>query len=75
MGEKHLFILKSSSTLALVIGLFVVNIMKPGAGLDYSKLEKGDVSQYTQNGGQGIDWMEFVTHIVPSNMVDAFCKR
>ncbi len=48
--------------------------MKPGAGLDYSKLEKGDVSQYTQNGGQGIDWMEFVTHIVPSNMVDAFAK-
>ncbi|MGO4076186.1 cation:dicarboxylate symporter family transporter, partial [Staphylococcus aureus] len=33
-----------------------------------------DVSQYTQNGGQGIDWMEFVTHIVPSNMVDAFAK-
>ncbi|MCY8823180.1 glutamate/aspartate:proton symporter GltP, partial [Bacillus atrophaeus] len=32
------------TTLALIIGLFVVNIMKPGEGLDYSKLEKGDVS-------------------------------
>src|SRR5690606_19258065 len=37
-------------------------------------LEKGDVSQYTANGGEGINWIEFVTHIVPSNMVDAFAK-
>ncbi|MCU0157788.1 C4-dicarboxylate transporter DctP [Bacillus safensis] len=74
VGGKAFIYFEVVTTLALVIGLCVVNIMKPGAGLDYSKLEKGDVSQYTQNGGQGIDWMEFVTHIVPSNMVDAFAK-
>ncbi|UOG08157.1 C4-dicarboxylate transporter DctP [Bacillus altitudinis] len=74
VGGKAFIYFEVVTTLALVIGLFVVNIMKPGAGLDYSKLEKGDVSQYTQNGAQGIDWMEFVTHIVPSNMVDAFAK-
>ncbi|MCC9089814.1 MULTISPECIES: C4-dicarboxylate transporter DctP [Bacillus] len=74
VGGKAFIYFEVVTTLALVIGLFVVNFMKPGAGLDYSKLEKGDVSQYTQNGGQGIDWMEFVTHIVPSNMVDAFAK-
>ncbi|MEI4789644.1 C4-dicarboxylate transporter DctP [Bacillus sp. FJAT-53060] len=74
VGGKAFIYFEVVTTLALVIGLFVVNIMKPGAGLDYSKLEKGDVSQYIQNGGQGIDWMEFVTHIVPSNMVDAFAK-
>ncbi|MGE6632091.1 C4-dicarboxylate transporter DctP [Bacillus sp. NPDC077027] len=74
VGGKAFIYFEVVTTLALVIGLFVVNIMKPGDGLDYSKLEKGDVSQYTQDGGQGIDWMEFVTHIVPSNMVDAFAK-
>lgn len=74
VGGKAFIYFEVVTTLALVIGLFIVNVMKPGAGLDYSKLEKGDVSQYTQNGGQGIDWMEFVTHIVPSNMVDAFAK-
>ncbi|MGW8263979.1 C4-dicarboxylate transporter DctP, partial [Bacillus sp. LR--39] len=74
VGGKAFIYFEIVTTLALIIGLFVVNIMKPGAGLDYSKLEKGDVSQYTQNGGQGIDWIEFVTHIVPSNMVDAFAK-
>lgn len=74
VGGKAFIYFEVVTTLALIIGLFVVNIMKPGAGLDYIKLEKGDVSQYTQNGGQGIDWIEFITHIVPSNMVDAFAK-
>ncbi|MFJ5965615.1 MULTISPECIES: C4-dicarboxylate transporter DctP [unclassified Bacillus (in: firmicutes)] len=74
VGGKAFIYFEVVTTLALVIGLLVVNIMKPGAGLDYSKLEKGDVSQYTQGGGKGIDWIEFVTHIVPSNMVDAFAK-
>ncbi|MBZ5199674.1 dicarboxylate/amino acid:cation symporter [Planomicrobium chinense] len=74
VGGKAFIYFEVVTTLALVIGLIVVNIVKPGAGLDFSELEKGDVSQYTENGGQGINWIEFVTHIVPSNMVDAFAK-
>lgn len=79
VGGKAFIYFEVVTTLALIVGLFVVNLIKPGAGLDYSKLEKGDVSQYTQNGGQGIDWVEFVTHIVPSNMSTLlqkgiFCK-
>lgn len=74
VGGKAFIYFEVVTTLALVIGLVVVNIIKPGAGLNYNELEKGDVSQYTQNGGEGINWVEFVTHIVPSNMVDAFAK-
>ncbi|MDN7228462.1 C4-dicarboxylate transporter DctP [Planococcus liqunii] len=74
VGGKAFIYFEVVTTLALVIGLIVVNIVKPGAGLNFSELEKGDVSQYTENGGQGINWIEFVTHIVPSNMVDAFAK-
>jgi aerobic C4-dicarboxylate transport protein len=74
VGGKALIYFEVVTTLALVIGLVVVNIIKPGSGLNYNELEKGDVSQYTQDGGQGINWIEFVTHIVPSNMVDAFAK-
>lgn len=74
VGGKALLYFEVVTTLALVIGLVVVNIIKPGSGLNYNELEKGDVSQYTQDGGQGINWIEFVTHIVPSNMVDAFAK-
>lgn len=74
VGGKAFLYFEVVTTLALVIGLIVVNVVKPGAGLDFSKLEKGDVSQYTETGAQGINWIEFVTHIVPSNMVDAFAK-
>ncbi|MGI2328367.1 C4-dicarboxylate transporter DctP [Planococcus sp. YIM B11945] len=74
VGGKAFIYFEVVTTLALVIGLVVVNVLKPGAGLDFSKLEKGDVSQYTEQGAQGINWLEFVTHIVPSNMVDAFAK-
>jgi aerobic C4-dicarboxylate transport protein len=74
VGGKAFIYFEIVTTLALVIGLVVVNVIKPGAGLNFNELEKGDVSQYTANGGQGINWVEFVTHIVPSNMVDAFAK-
>ena len=74
VGGKAFIYFEVVTTLALLIGLIVVNVVKPGAGLNFSELEKGDVSQYTEGGGQGINWIEFVTHIVPSNMVDAFAK-
>ncbi|MBD7963579.1 C4-dicarboxylate transporter DctP [Fictibacillus norfolkensis] len=74
VGGKAFIYFEIVTTLALVIGLIVVNVLKPGAGLDFEKLEKGDVSQYTSEEGGKIDWIEFVTHIVPSNMVDAFAK-
>ncbi|KZE68976.1 glutamate:protein symporter [Fictibacillus phosphorivorans] len=74
VGGKAFIYFEIVTTLALVIGLIVVNVLKPGAGLDFNKLEKGDVSQYTSEEGGKIDWIEFVTHIVPSNMVDAFAK-
>jgi aerobic C4-dicarboxylate transport protein len=62
------------TTIALVIGLLVVNIVKPGAGLNFSEMEKGDVSQYTENAGEQLNWVDFLTNIVPSNMMDAFAK-
>ncbi|WNB91123.1 dicarboxylate/amino acid:cation symporter [Bacillus sp. NEB1478] len=74
VGGKAFIYFEVVTTLALIIGLIVVNVLKPGAGLDFDKLQKGDVSQYTSDGGGKIDWMEFFTHIVPSNMVDAFAK-
>lgn len=74
VGGKALIYFEVVTTLALVIGLIVVNLVKPGAGLNYNELEKGDVSKYTAEGAQSINWIEFVTQIVPSNMVDAFAK-
>ncbi|MCA0375875.1 MAG: dicarboxylate/amino acid:cation symporter [Gemmatimonadetes bacterium] len=71
VGGKALLYFELVSTFALAIGLVIVNVTKPGAGLDISSLAMGDVSKYTTAGKeQGM--LEFLLHIVPSNVVAAF---
>ena len=71
VGGKALLYFELVSTLALAIGLVIVNVTKPGAGLDISKMVMGDVSKYTAAGAQQ-STLEFMLHIVPSNVVAAF---
>ena len=73
VGGKALLYFEIVSTVALAIGLTVVNVTKPGAGLDVSAMPKGDVSAYAAQ-GQGMTFVDFVTHIVPSSAVDAFAQ-
>jgi len=73
VGGKALLYFEIVSTISLAIGLFVVNVTKPGAGLDVSALAKGDVSKYTASGAE-MQFVDFFTHIVPSSAVDAFAK-
>ena len=71
VGGKALLYFELVSTLALAIGLIIVNVTKPGAGLDISTMVMGDVSKYTAAGAQQ-STLEFMLHIVPSNIVAAF---
>ena len=73
VGLKALVYFEVVTTFALAIGLVVVNITKPGAGLDVSSMVKGDVSQYAAQGKE-MRFVDFLTHIVPSSPVDAFAK-
>lgn len=73
VGGKALLYFEVVSTLALAIGLVIVNITQPGAGLDVSSLPTGDVSRYTATGAQQ-STLEFLLHIVPSNVVKAFSE-
>jgi aerobic C4-dicarboxylate transport protein len=73
VGGKALLYFEIVSTIALAIGLIVVNLTKPGAGLDVSSLAKGDISAYAAQSKE-LSFVEFFTHIVPSSAVDAFAK-
>ena len=73
VGGKALLYFEIVTTFALVIGLLVVNITKPGDGLDISALAKGDISKYTE-AGKALTFIDFVTHIVPSSVVGAFAS-
>ena len=74
VGGKALLYFEVVTTFALAIGLVVVNVTQPGAGLDVSALAKGDVSKFAEQ-GKALTFVEFVTHIVPVSVVDAFAKN
>lgn len=72
VGGKALIYFEIVSTLALAIGLLVVNITKPGAGIDVSKATD-DISKYTASGAQ-LGFVEILTHVVPSSIIGAFAN-
>ena len=73
VGGKALLSFEVVSTVALAIGLVIVNITKPGAGLDVTQLTLGDVSKYT-TAAKDQSMLEFFLHIVPSNVFAAFAS-
>jgi len=73
VGGKALIYFEIVTTIALIIGLVVVNVLRPGDGINVAALAKGDVSRYAQQGKE-MSFVDFVMHIVPSSVVDAFAK-
>jgi len=73
VGLKAFIYFEVVTTFALAIGLVVVNITKPGAGLDVSSMTRQDVSQVAAQGKE-MRFVDFLTHIVPTSIIDAFAK-
>jgi aerobic C4-dicarboxylate transport protein len=61
------------TTFALAIGLVVMHFVRPGDGIDAASLATGDISRYA-TAGKEMNWVDFVTHIVPSSVVGAFAE-
>jgi len=73
VGGKGLLYFEIVTTLALIIGLVVANVLKPGAGIPTDHLPKENLEKYT-SAANDMNWGEFFSHIVPSNILDAFAK-
>jgi aerobic C4-dicarboxylate transport protein len=73
VGLKALVYFEVVTTFALAIGLVVVNLLRPGEGIDASHAAAGDVAQFTGQAEQ-LRFVDFVTHIVPSSVVGAFAQ-
>jgi aerobic C4-dicarboxylate transport protein len=75
VGGKALLYFEAVSTLALFIGLIVGNVVKPGSGfhVDPSALDPKAVAEYAgQAKAQSVT--DFLMHIIPTTLVDAFAK-
>jgi aerobic C4-dicarboxylate transport protein len=72
---KAIIYFEAATTLALVIGLAVVNLVQPGVGMnrDPTNLDRSQVETYT---AQVKDQMgvEFLKHIIPTTIVGAFAE-
>ena len=73
VGGKALLYFEVVSTLALAIGLIVVNVTRPGAGIDVSKATGVDLSKYTASTTQ-LGFIDIITHVVPSSIIGAFAN-
>jgi aerobic C4-dicarboxylate transport protein len=75
VGGKALLYFEVVSTLALIIGMVVGNVVHPGAGFNVNaaNLDAKAVADYAgQAKSQNIP--EFILHIIPTTVVDAFAK-
>ena len=74
VGGKALLYFEIISTLALLIGVAVANIVKPGE--NFTNKITADTSKLAvyQKAAAGMHWGDFIAHIVPSNLFDAFAK-
>ena len=74
-GGLALLYFELVSTLALIVGVVMVNLVQPGAGMniDPNTLSTKEIAAYTGPGKlQGTT--EFLLAIIPSSVVDAFAK-
>ena len=73
LGGKGLIYFEVVTTFALIIGLVVANVLKPGAGIPTDHLPKENLDKYT-TAAKDMNWGEFFSHIVPTNIIDSFAK-
>jgi aerobic C4-dicarboxylate transport protein len=71
IGIRTLVYFEVVSTLALVIGLVVVNILKPGVGLH---VPAGAAPPATGAAGAPVTTVEFLLNIIPSTMLEGFVR-
>lgn len=75
VGGKAFLYFEVVTTLAMVIGIVIANLVQPGAGVSQEITQKSSVQveQYAEQ-AKNMNWGDFFAHIVPSNIFDAFAK-
>jgi proton glutamate symport protein len=72
MGIKALIYFESVTTAALVIGLAVVNFIKPGAGVTLTATNTDVLKAVGQSHPK--TWVETIVHVFPSSVVEAMAR-
>lgn len=75
VGGKALLYFEVVTTLALIIGVAVANIIKPGANFinNHVKVDAAKLAGYEKAAAE-MKWGDFITHIIPGNVFKAFTE-
>lgn len=74
VGGKALLYFEIVTTFALFIGLAVANIVAPGEGFVHKTItDTTKIAGYQKEAAE-MNWSDFLTHIVPHNIFDAFTR-
>ena len=75
VGLKALVYFELMTTLALVIGLAVVNVWQPGVGMnvDARTIDTRSIQSFVTQAGKMSAW-DYVAHIIPTTVVSAFAE-
>ncbi|TDD76888.1 dicarboxylate/amino acid:cation symporter [Flavobacterium caseinilyticum] len=74
IGGKAMGWFFTASFISLLIGMFWVNILEPGVGLNLSNVDLGSVSEVTAK-TQNISFENFIEHIVPKSIFEAMATN
>ncbi|MDO8248968.1 MAG: dicarboxylate/amino acid:cation symporter [Rhodoferax sp.] len=74
-GGLALLYFEVVSSLALIVGLVIVNLVQPGAGMniDAATLDTKAIAAYT-GPGKMVGTVDFLLNIIPTSVIDAFAK-
>jgi aerobic C4-dicarboxylate transport protein len=74
-GVLALLYFEVVSTLALIVGLVIVNVVKPGAGMnvDVSTLDRKAIEAYA-HAAQEQSVKDFLLNVIPTTIFDAFTR-
>jgi aerobic C4-dicarboxylate transport protein len=75
VGLKAMLYFWAMTLIALTIGLVVVNLYRPGVGMniDVASLDAKAVEKYAGS-AKSLSTIDFILNIIPTNVVDAFAK-
>ena len=74
IGGKAMGWFFTASFISLLLGMFFVNILEPGVGLNLSNVELGSVAEVTAK-TQNISFENFIEHIVPKSIFEAMATN
>ena len=72
LGGKSILWFEFATTIALIVGLIVVNVLEPGVGV---AVQAGDSTAIADAAKKGIDHVAMLVNIVPTNIVDAMARQ